>query len=508
VEIRKYIKMKYSIILGIILFPTILFGQNIVVKSSINDSDMPEITWFTTGRIDTTEFKVYRSVPKEHDFVRINTIHFVREIEESDTIEFIVIDTSLVDLGIYTYFIQVERDKEVVDSETAIGHNFGLVPKPRLLFFTSKALTDRKAIELSWKLVNSSTVSSMSLYRSEFYDTAYIKVAELSAEMESFIDVVPRANEPLYYFMVIHDYFGNQLPSVRSPAFATFAEKPIRPQNLKGSYSNDSIELTWQNAGANIIGYRVKRSVDNKAFLLVNDMSANTGSKQVFVDDSPEVHAASNIAYYVVNVSDGFVESNSSDTLSFYIAEHEKVLPPQELDCFMNTRSHVKLLWIAPDQGLVIGYNVYIIPPSGDTVKLNAEMLVNNNFADTLYRSEGKYTYLVESVGFMNKISKNTISTTIIHYSPKNHVILDLKRLNDGIRISWKRSLDEHISSLKLYRQHGDNKAEVLNLYTNKTDVIYDDTNLLRGYTYHYSLVATLLDGSQLIVNKGVQMSW
>ncbi|MCD6346169.1 MAG: hypothetical protein J7L96_01985 [Bacteroidales bacterium] len=500
--------MKHLNIICLLLFPTILFSQNITVKQSLSDSDYPEITWATTGRIDTSEFQIFRSVPKEENFSEIHTIHFIQPLEKSDTTEFTVIDTTLSTKGIFTYYIQVKRNGKPMDSETAVAHNFGMIPKPKLSFLTSAAIKDRKAIRLSWKLSNPVTVSSMSLYRSQYYDSAYMKIAELGVDMETFIDVAPIANEPLYYYVVIHDYFGNHITSVRTPAFATFAEKPIRPQNVQGEYSKDTIHLIWKNTGANIIGYRVYRSLNNKAFHVVNDMSANISKGQIFTDPVNTLSSVTKIAYYIKNVSDGFLESNSSDTLRFYIPEHEKILPPAELDRFVYPNGNVRLLWIPPEEGLALGYNIYLETPNGKTKKLNNEIIKLNYFTDSVYRSNGKYTYFVESVGVMNKVSNNTINTTIYRHSSQIHIILDLMKQRNGISISWKKSLNKHITKLQLYKQYGNNKAEIVKSFTNEDDVAYLDTKLNPNTTYFYKLIAIMQNGDKIIVNNGVEMDW
>ena len=500
--------MKKIYLFCLFVFPLLLLGQGLTVKKSISESNFPELYWQTKLKPDTTGFQVFRSDKTNNTFTEIQTIHFSRKIENSDTLEFVVIDTTLTEKGLYFYFIKSQINGKSINSETAIGHNFGLLPKPQIAYFIANAATDRKAINLSWKLNFNQTVSSISLYRSYNYDTGYIKITDLSAHAETFTDVVSKSNEPWFYFMVIHDYFGDQIASVRTPAFATFSEKPIRPQNIIGSYNNDSVTLIWKNAGHNIIGFHVYRSVDGLPFKLLTEMEGNIEKDAAFTDTGVQLSSAKRVKYFVRNLSDGFVESNSSDTLSFYIVDHEVVLPPKTLDYFEDNEGNIKLLWLAPDEGFLLGYNVYLSMPRGETTKLNDNLVVINYFTDSIYRSPGKYIYQVEGVGVNNKVSDNKITTVVYRYPPNIHIIVDLKKQKSGILISWKKPLNKNIKRLLLYKKYGKNQSVLKKSFPATEDVSYLDTSIKRGTNYLYMLIAEMKNGEKVTINNGVEMIW
>ena len=500
--------MKKIYLILLFILPALLSGQSIILNKTISDSEYPEIYWHTTSTPDTSEFLVFRTSMEKEKPVEIKTIHFSHVLEKTDTTEFVVIDTSLTEKGLYFYFILAKIGEKEVQSETAMAHNFGLLPKPQIAFFKANPVEDRKAIQLNWKLNFNETVSCIALYRSSSYDTGYIKISDLSADAVSFTDVVTKSNEPWYYFMIIHDYFGEQLPSVRIPAFATFTEIPIRPQNIVGKFSNDSIIIQWKNTGHNIIGFRVYRSLENQRFRLINEMSDNINKDAIFIDKEARLKTAIRAKYYVCNLSDGFAESNNSDTLSFYIAEHEPILPPKELDFIINSNGNIKLLWIPPTDGLLVGYNIYINEENKIPTKLNSQILIQNFFVDSVYRIEGKYIYTVEGVGINNNVSANKIITTVNKYPPNIHVILDLKKQKDGIQISWKHPLNKQIAKLMLYKKYGQNKSVLKKIFPNNEDVVYLDTKVNTGTNYLYLLIAEMKNGKKVVINSGVEMNW
>ena len=501
--------MKRILVILSIVLPLLTIAQNNVwVKEVISDSNIPEITWATTGEVDSTDFQIFRATLKEKKFARIYTTHYVKKTEDSDTVEFTVFDTTLIKKAIYLYYIKIQVKGKTVISETAMAHNFGYIPPPQLNSFTSKPLTDRKAIKLNWKLSYIQTVSSMELYRSKNWDSGYIKIADLSPDMTTFTDVAPVANEPLFYFMIIHTYFGNTIKSVRIPAFATFAEKPFPPHNVHAAFKNDSVIIDWTNVGKNIIGYRIYRSIDKQPFRLISDMQPGIDEKIVFIDTSKEVKKAVNISYFIKNVSDGFAESNNSDTVSFYLAEHEPVFPPEEVDFIRNDYGNIKFMWLKPNKGLTTGYNIYLINSNNDTAKLNKTVITNNFFIDTVYRSKGKYKYEVEGVGFNGKVSDLRTPVTVHRYNPKLHVIIDLKKGPSGIIVSWKHPLNPHIDKMLLYKQFDKTKPAVIKSFTATDDIVFKDKKVKKGTTYFYKLEAQMKNGDKIIVNDGVQLTY
>lgn len=498
--------LTFSIIL---LFPLFIHAQPVSVKKVDNSANFPMITWFTVGKIDTTAFQIFRASLKEKVFKEIQTVNSTNPAQkESDTNFFYVTDTTLVKKAIYLYYITIKRSGKEVVSETAMGHNFGYIPSPQVVEFIATPVTDRKAVTLSWKLTYPKMVSSMTLYRSLQYDTGYRKIVDLVPDMATFTDVAPKANEPMFYILVVHTYFGRNITSVRIPAFATFAEKPIKPVNIHGTYRNDSIILNWSNVGKNIIGYRVYRSIAGKPYFLINDMGNGTAEKVVFTDAGDDVKNSVNLSYYIKNVSDGYVESDNSDTLSFYLADHEPVLPPAVIDNITDDNDNVKLLWVQPKKGLTTGYNIYLIVPQGDTLLLNKKVLTQNYFTDTVYRKQGKYRYEIEGVGINNKTSMLRTSATVFRYTPQIHVIIDLKNGPGGIIVSWKHPLNKNIDKLILYKQTETGQPVILKTYSPAIDSSFTDKSVVKGKVYQYILKAKMVDGQAVTVNEGVQINY
>jgi len=155
-----------------------------------------------------------------------------------------------------------------------------------------------------------------------------------------------------------------------------------------------------------------------------------------------------------------------------------------------------------------IGYNLYLTPSNGNSIKLNEKLITQNSYTDTVLRTPGKYIYAVESVGFNNKVSANRAATTVYRYPLQIHVILDVSRQSNGFLLSWKKALNKHVKSIVVEKQTEDGKTAVLKTVSNKTDGIITDNNLKKGRVYRYKLTAILDNGEKIVVNKGVSMIW
>lgn len=134
--------------------------------------------------------------------------------------------------------------------------------------------------------------------------------------------------------------------------------------------------------------------------------------------------------------------------------------------------------------------------------------MVQNSFTDSVFRKAGKYTYEVEGIGFNNRKSVHRTAITVYRYQPNIHIIIDLKRKENGIAVSWKKPLNPHVSKLLLYKQFGNNKAVLYKTFDANKDMEFIDTNLQHGNTYLYSLKAKMVNGDKIVLNDGVEIGY
>lgn len=483
-----------------------LKAQAVFAMQSDNNSATPRLQWYTTAPLDSINFSVYRTRMQKMDFKPISPLQGT--FTKGDTLIFWVADTTLVEKALYKYFITLPyKNDTLIRSEILYGHNMGYFPNPQIVNFNAESNPDRKAINLSWKLNYNFTVNTVSLYRSIKYDEGYELVAQLSGDTESYTDPVNVANEAYYYYFIIHDYFGYQRPSVRFYGIAKFREKPISPKNIELTTENGMVHLSWERLGNNIVGYRVYRKIDHIGkFIPVTNMFYTPEKEVEFTDSASKDLKNRTIEYYAVSVSDGFLESNPSDTLTHHAQGEIVKNPPKQCDFVLDSLNRIMLIWTSQENDPdVKGYNVYK-STDGKKEKLNNQIIPHNinYFVDKANTGTIDCDYEIETISITNTASLNKTPLKVQKQHAPQHLILSLNKTGKGILIQAVPLTDNGIKEIKLLKQisNSGSPKQVAILPANK--IAYTDLNVKSGELYSYSAIAVYKDKSQEVVNAGV----
>ncbi len=496
-----------KIILSIIIIGTLnqLYCQDLQVYKVENSFNNPKLIWYKTGKdVEVEKFSVWRTSLAENSFENIQTLHYTNS-QKNDTLLYTVLDTTLTKKAIYKYYISMEeKNKKSITSDIAYGHNMGTIPSPRLKVLKVNSSKTKKAIDLSWQLNHNFSVRTLSIFRSSHHEKDYVKIAEVAGDATSYTDHVPLSNHNYFYFILIADYFGYQHPSPPTPGFCSFKQKPYTPQNLKLKKSENTVVLSWENLSDKLSGYKAFRSVGKEDFRALHVMQTANKLKESFTDILPEAsETASLIRYYVINYSDSYVESNSSDTLRVSIEKRISLAPPKEFDALKQDANQIKLVWSKPKNTDVIGYNVYLTNPMNK--KLNAALISKNHnyFIDSTSYKSGQYMFEVESVGRNNQVSEFRMKTGTTIFSPNYHLVVDTKKTTTAFELIWKALPTQQIKNIKLYRQEEEQTPVLLKNFNN-VDTIFIDSKLTKGKSYYYSLYAELVTGERVILNDKI----
>ena len=498
--------MKNIQFLLILFIPYLSIGQSLSVKESRSESQQPDITWSYPQKLDSMDFTILRASVKDGIFKPVKTFHY-QDNSLVDTSLFVMIDTTLVEKGIYLYKLQLTLHNKKVESAIAFGHNYDVLPRPKLRFFNAVSLPKHKGVKLSWEFNYDKTLKSIELYRSKKYDTGYIKIMDLPAQSSEYIDYVDIANEAWFYFIKPIDYFGELLPSVRIPVIPTFGDKPIAPLNFIGKRKEEAIILKWRNPNP-VKSYKVFRKTDKETgFQQITELVLNDSTDIEFVDNSDILKEVLDVEYCVTHVNDAFLESTYSDTLKFHFLEHEKVFPPSTIDHFRQGE-YTKLVWQKPKEGMTFAYNVYLTDSDNVTTLLTPKSVGKNYYIDSVLRPAGIYTYAIEGVGYKGKKSELKSSIVVKKDKIKFHVILNLRRAKNGIEISWDPIPGKAVKRYRLYKKYGKSKLMLKKSFASGKAVKYIDLKVKKGTNYLYVLKAELENGEMIEVNPGVSLRY
>ena len=493
-----------KIILLTVLLPALLQAQEIKGLWSQSEGNYPQLSWVAVGVIDSTGFDVFRAEHGSEAFARIIPWRGVGLV--GDSITFMVTDTTLVEQGIYQYYIAAPTpDGRLVRSDILYAHNMGYLAPPHIVRFTASGVAEQKAIQLRWKLSNPATVVSQALFRSRNFDDGYEWVTRLPASADSYIDPVPRANEPWFYFIVIQDFFGYQPPSVRVHGFTTYAEKPYAPLDVAWEVDGEDIRLTWRRVGDNIFGYRIHRRIDGRGdFLPVGGPFYVPGKTVDFLDHQAAGPGREMLEYYVVSVSDGYLESTPSDTVTILLLHNASVSPPHEVDWVVDAEGNTMLLWPpADDHAAVAGYNIFRSVDDSDPVQLNTGTRVDNFFVDRERLVHGHIRYWVEAVNRGGRPSDRRTEVSLERPAPRKKLVLSCRQDQAGIVLEWAPLNMDGPHKLLIFRQQEDEEPLLLARVAQEQGT-YTDTETAAGKSYIYVVMLEMDDGTLIMAHDGV----
>ncbi|MFN3556283.1 MAG: hypothetical protein ACK4VN_10000 [Bacteroidales bacterium] len=494
-------------LLCIILLPAIVPAQQLRGLRSNSQSDLPRLQWWTNNLNDTLRVKVFRAPHNEETFTEIQT--WQTWFYVSDTLVVEITDTTLARKGIWQYYLEAHtRDGKTILSDILFAHNLGYLAPPEVLNLRTRPARDTRAIELQWEVRNPSTIVSQNLFRSHDFDEGYQWVTRLPAHARSYTDEVPRANEPWFYFIVIQDFFGYQPAGIRVHGFATFAEKPFAPSGFVARREQQDVVLSWSITGENIFGYRIYRRENGTGGFSPLGGPFYLPGKDLMKTDlqaiGPETRS---LEYYMVSISDGYIESAPTDTLILYIEENLVVAPPPELDCLVQNDGTVLLLWSpAPDFSGIMGYNVYRAHDGEEYQRLNPSPLAENRFVDQHPPANREISYQVESINPGGKPSSTRTTSSLQHHPPQIKLVLSCRQVRSGIQLEWVPLKVDGIRGLQILRQENNEEPVLLTRIANERGT-YTDTRTSPETSYVYIMVAEMTDGRLIVVNDGVVVS-
>ncbi|MDF1572014.1 MAG: hypothetical protein P1P82_10390 [Bacteroidales bacterium] len=501
---------KITVLFLIMINPVILPGQKVQALQSLNEGDFPELHWYSLSAPAAADFQVFRKAMKEAEFREIHTLRMTSI--RSDTLVYRVIDTTLVEKAMYQYYLRFSLAEDtLLLSESLYAHNLGNIPAPTVVSFRTESATDRKAILLNWKLNYDFTVKSLALFRSRDYEDGYELIAHLPPDATTYADLVDISNEAYFYFIQVRDFFGYQVPGVRVHGICTYAEKPYPPQDFSATEEDGIVRLNWRNVGNNVIATRIFRKIGNAGVFYPLEGSIYSSEKYgEYADTALSRFSGEALSYYAVNISDGFLKSNTSDTVTISVYGDIHVAPPEELRCVQDSLQHVLLIWTSPETDPNInGFNVYRSVNGEASRKLNRVLLPYdmNYFTDTTAKNGTVYQYEVESVSITGNESASRTKTTCLGETEDYTILVTHTILTTGVALTWLPISMAGMREIRIYRQ-ALNEKPVLLKKLSAEQTTFTDLKVLPGKSYTYILTAGMENGEERVLNQGVLVNY
>ncbi|MBW6500613.1 MAG: hypothetical protein K0B05_04390 [Bacteroidales bacterium] len=453
------------------------------------------LRWFVAGQGSLNSFLIYRRVFGKGEYHRINATRGFSMSQ--DTVFLIAADTSVQNPALYEYFIKPLDiyGNSGPESEVISAGTIGNASFPVLEFFKAGGGEKDHQVELSWKFNEADYLRSIEVFRSNSFDSGYVRIARLSPKDTSFTDIVPVANENYWYYLVINGPTGSSLPSAKVPAmFRNIGERPLPPSETGAESIRGGIRIYWSYYEPFAKGFYVYRYLyDNAEFEQVSGLIPAIAEIYSFTDTSKYLQGNEVYRYAVRAVNDVDQLSDFSETASASPGKKATVSSPMNLR-ISRTDNGIILVWddMRETEPVLLGYKVfrreegdtgYSLMPH-DTLRSD-----RNYYRDSTLVAGKTYTFIVSAIDFYGNESERSVPLSYTsdeeYFMPPE--ILRAVNTAEGILISWGQITDENIVSVKIYRsQTGGQPSVIATLQKDSEEFL--DKSVSSGELYIYEI--------------------
>ncbi len=287
------------------------------------------IDWMVREDPYLYSFRVYRRQNMAGEYEKINPERGF--YTNGDSLFLVMNDRDVKARTVYEYYIEpLDRlDNAGKASDPAVVSDFMHEDVPVIRRFDVSQGGDDHTVRLFWQFNNPGLVRSIGIFRSEIYDSAYVKVAEVPATDSIFTDHVQDAMENYYYYLVLQGIMNKSFPSAKVGGHAVNLTLPDPPAEVAANPVDGGVRVYWKHEDPAIMGYYVYRDQGvNDSLRQVSGLVPSDGEVMMFTDTSASLQGNHTYRYAVVAVSDGYQLSGVSEVVTARPGIPTQVLSP------------------------------------------------------------------------------------------------------------------------------------------------------------------------------------
>ena len=337
---------------------------------------------------------------------------------------------------------------------------------------------DQKII-LKWEkdqeLFDKGTVVTYNIYRAEDITGPYMLVNpqgylavssgdENEDKKLDFLDDFLENGKKYYYYIKAVNSFGFE--SIRSPIIEAVPQehrKPPTPGNIRFEMFGGELKINWEYSSSIAAkGFMIFKSENDSAdFSRIYPPSDMLLSSDIIMHIDTDIKQGNRYFYYMKTVNESGIESESTDTLSFFIPDETPPAPPANVNAIADT-GRITIKWSPNKEEDLLGYEVERSsdPTHESRFFLTYGQIKDTSFVDTLRKeSRAEYGYVVYAVDE----SYNRSGPSEMVYAkmpdilaPLPPMITRLRKEADKIYIRWTPSEAEDLMSYRIYLSYGD----------------------------------------------------
>ncbi len=472
------------------------FALQIETNAYDNWTDTLELEWRCPFARPLAGYRVYRSEAGLNRFNEVTVRGGFAVM--NNAVFFTAYDTSLHLDGFFDYYVQFLDTKGRISHPSDVFEVHTLNPQKRPILRNADVQTaeDQKALTISWDYSDRDKLVEIQLYRSLYLDRAFELRASLAPEDTSYTDPVEKSMIAYYYILVPVDYVGKGSQSPVLPGICKFKEKPLPPTSVKTTGIEGGVKVSWKPTGNNNRGFHVYRMEPGDSMQVLSGFLHNDSS-YTFIDTMINHSVVRKYGYAVTSESDGYVQSELSDTSYASAIIDLEIIPPDEVDVRMREDGGITLFW---DDDMIYdphisGFNVYRKALDESTwVKVNDTLIIRNNNYWVDYPAAEKliYYYQVKPVDVFDHEHPGGNPYVLKlweHYDLRGPRYLKARTSNAGIILSWADLRNEKIEGFRVYRSEAANDFEEIAL-VGKSENNYSDSSVEPDVDYQYYVTA------------------
>ncbi len=482
-----------------IKFTTVI--PKIKLKSFYQDASENRIylRFYAPEHTGLLKAKIFRCNYMQTDFTEIAP--FVGLSNSHDSLFIGVIDTLVRIKNIYQYYA-VPYDlygNPGNPSDTIRIINLINKAESYIEALHTESIDSINSIEITWKCEVPEFLRTIDIYKSENYDKGYRHLGSVAPNDTSFMDNQVNPITTYFYYLIINNAYGQSIPSARITGMLGPVRKAEAPRELKAEAEKSVVVLTWRKPTADTRGYYIYRSEMNLGDSLtqITDIILTDSLNVEYIDSLKNVRSIS-LNYAVKSANTSYDISPFSEDV--YVTPDIKLT----LETPINLRAKyndgkILLTWtdVQERDRNILGYNLYRKLLKTDGTDSTALVLINGksednslNYFDDSTAEEG-YTYLYTVESFSIGESKSILSAPaqieVPVFRPVSISSLNIARTNDGVTISWNRTMQDNIKEYRLYRLTQTSTTVLVTTLPSDTET-YLDKNAPKGESCFYAL--------------------
>ncbi len=439
------------------------------------------------------------------DFEKVDVIKGF--YNRGDSLFLVVNDTTVNPRMVYEYYV-VPLDRlgnaggNSTRSTTTSFQNDD-VPVIRRLNVTTGE--EDHSVVVTWKFNHQDMIRSIGIYRSDNFDSGYVKIAEVPPLDTTYTDRVTGAMENYYYYLVLQGIMNRSFPSAKVGGHSLNRTVPAPPSDVGAEPVKGGVRIYWSHLDPDITGYYVYRDLGlNDSLQQISRLIKAGGEIMSYNDTSGMLEGNRTYTYAVRSVNDSYLMSMLSEKVSAQPDIPTVVASPSNLRGGFSDGKAI-LVWDnmnTTDENL-LGYNVYRkVTGNTDYSKINPDMLLfsTNTYTDSSLTAGVSYDYSVTAIDESGSESpKSKIYTVKI---PAADNLIDapsgfrVSRGNGSAVLTWTKVEDDNLGQYAIYRYLPGNSPQLV-ARVQPGDFTYEDTTVKNGTLYFYYMTAISKTGRE-----------